>query len=201
MKKVVFLIAALFTTYFAQAQDGIKLGLKAGVNVSSVVGKDTENLGNLLGLHAGGFLDYGLSDQFSIRPELLYSLKGFYAEAEEEDFEYKSYLTSHYIDLPVLGRFKAGNFFIEAGPTFSFLLSAKSRDEGEIMGEEYEETETVTDEFNKFDLGVAAGVGYQFQSGLGLGLRYNRGLSKLDKSGEAKAFNSSFQLGVSYTLR
>ncbi|KAA3440772.1 porin family protein [Rufibacter hautae] len=201
MKKVFFFIAALFTTYFAQAQEGIKLGLKAGVNVSSVVGKDEENLGNLLGLHAGGFLDYGLTEQFSIRPELLYSMKGFYAEADEEDFEYKSYLTTHYIELPVLARFKAGNFFVEAGPTFSYLLSAKTREEGELLGEEFEETKTVTDELNKFDLGVAAGFGYQFQSGLGLGLRYTRGLSKLDKSEEAKVYNSSFQLGVSYTLR
>lgn len=202
MKKLLFFVAALFVTSFAQAQEGIKLGLKGGVNLSNWTGDDADDTESVFGLHVGGFLDYGISDMVSIRPELLYSMKGFKIEENEDDFEITETLRSHYLDVPVLARISTGNpgLFFEVGPTFSFLLSAKATTEGEVDGEDFDESDTVTDAFKKFDIGFAGGIGYQLENGLGLGIRYNQGLSRLDEDGDAKAFNSVIQFSVSYTL-
>ncbi|RNI23387.1 porin family protein [Rufibacter latericius] len=207
MKKLVFFVAALFTTYFAQAQEGIKLGLKAGGNFSNLTGKDADDDSEyVFGFHGGAFLDYGISDMVSIRPELLYTLKGAKGEIKEDDMDYTEKLRMHYLELPLLVRINTGSpgLFFEAGPTFSYLLTAKATAEGEIDGEEIDESETVTETFKKLDIGYAAGLGYQLGSGLGLGLRYVGGLSKIidadDEDDSPKINNSVFQLSLSYTL-
>ncbi|ALI99303.1 porin family protein [Rufibacter tibetensis] len=207
MKKLLFFVVALFTTYFAQAQEGIKIGIKAGPNFSTISGDDVdsddaEKPEYKFGFHAGAFLDYGISDMFSIRPELLYSIKGFKVETNEDDAELTLKSNTHYLELPILARIKTGEsgLFFEAGPTFSYLLTAKSKAEGQFMGEEFEETESGTDGYNKLDVGYAAGIGYQLASGLGIGLRYNGGLSKLDEDGEAKVYNSNFMLSLSWAF-
>ncbi|WP_207436269.1 porin family protein [Sabulibacter ruber] len=207
MKKLVFLFAALFVTYFAQAQEGIKLGIKAGGNFSNFSGKDVGDESEyVFGFHAGAFVDYGISDMVSIRPELLYTLKGAKGEIDEDDLNYTEKIRLHYLELPLLVRINTGasGLFFEAGPTVSYLLTAKDNVEGEIDGEDVDESTTVTDAFKKLDIGYAAGLGYQLGNGLGLGLRYVGGLSKIaepdDDEESPKVNNSVFQLSLSYTF-
>ncbi len=183
----------LFTTYFAQAQEGIQVGLKAGANLSNITGDETEDLKNKFGFHVGAFADFGISEMVSIRPEVLYSMKG--AKAEEDGME--GGFNLHYIDVPVLARINADRLFFEFGPTVSFLL--KSEIEMEEVSVDFK------DYTNKVDFGYAAGLGYQLTDGLGLGLRYNGGISKIYKddsddfeAGEVR--NSVFQLSLSYSF-
>ncbi|AMM50534.1 hypothetical protein TH61_04190 [Rufibacter sp. DG15C] len=184
MKKLVFILAALFTFSFAaQAQEGIKLGLKAGVNYSNLSGDGTDELDSQFGFHVGGFLDYGISEMVSIRPELLFSSKGFAVSGDDDD-DFNQSL--RYIDLPIMVRVNAGGLYFEGGPTLGYLVSVS---EGE------------TDDYKKFEFGYAAGLGYQMASGLGIGLRYQGGLTSIIDNDDAdKITNSVFQLGLSYTL-
>ena len=189
MKKLLLLVAAVFTVSFAQAQGGIKLGLKAGGNLTSVTGDNTDEAEHKGGFHVGGFLDYGVSEMVSIRPELLYSVKGtkFSEDGEEMNWNF------NYIDVPVLARINAGNLFFEFGPTLSFLV--KSEIEIDDL------TVDVSDEMNKVDFGYAAGLGYNFTEKVGLGLRYNGGLSNIFEDSEGDVRNSAFMLSLSYTIR
>jgi opacity protein-like surface antigen len=83
-------------------------------------------------------------------------------------------------------RINAGGLFFEGGPTLGYLVSVKEGD---------------TDDYKKFEFGYAAGLGYQLESGLGIGLRYQGGLTSLNDNDDAsKIKNSVFQLGLSYTL-
>ncbi|MFC6996164.1 porin family protein [Rufibacter roseus] len=191
MKKLLFFVATLFTVSLAQAQDGIKLGLKAGVNIASMAGDDADDITNKFGFHIGGFADYGISEMVSIRPELLYSTKG--ATSEEND---DASFNLNYIDVPVLARIKADKLFFEFGPTFSFLVKAEVSD-GDV-------SINVKDATRGFDFGYAAGLGYQFTEQIGLGLRYNGGLTNIfeEEDGEslAEVRNSVFQVSLSYSF-
>ncbi|WP_181307788.1 porin family protein [Rufibacter sp. XAAS-G3-1] len=199
MKKILLVVAALFITYFSQAQ-GIKLGLKAGGNYSNVTGDETEDLESLFGLHAGVILDYGISEMVSIRPELLYSMKGAKLEiSDADDAIIKSRF--HYLDVPILAHINAGGLFFELGPTVGFKLSSSTTIE--VDGEEIDEEEfgisDGDDGMKNFEIGYAAGLGYQLPMGVGIGLRYQGGISSINENDDdPKQRNSVFQLSLSY---
>ncbi|MFC6996165.1 porin family protein [Rufibacter roseus] len=193
MKKLLLFVVALFTISFAQAQGGIKLGLKAGGNLSNITGDDTEDSKNKFGFHVGGFVDFGVSDMVSIRPEVLYSMKGATGEGDgDSDMS----LNLNYIDVPIMARINADKLFFEFGPTISFLVKSEA-EMGDLSVDFKDYTNTV-------DFGYAAGLGYNISDNIGLGLRYNGGLSKVFKDNEDADFgdvrNSVFQLSLSFSL-
>ncbi|GAB3726570.1 porin family protein [Hymenobacter agri] len=191
MKKVILSLAILAgVTSAAQAQSS-RFGVKAGVNLSNISGKDTEDAKNLVGLSAGVMADLGFSDLLSFHPELLYSQKGF--KMESGGVTGQSRLS--YLDLPLLLRVNADGLFFEAGPQVGFLMGQKT----EISGGGQSYSSTSTDGLRKVDVGYIAGVGYQLSSGLELGVRYNGGISDLsDPSTSDKTRNSVFQLQLGY---
>jgi hypothetical protein len=64
------------------------------------------------------------------------------------------------------------NIFIEAGPQFGVLLSAK----GEIQGEG---SQNLIDTYRSIDFGFDLGLGYQFEGGLIFNARYYLGIANL----------------------
>lgn len=189
MKKAVCtLLAATLAGSYVHAQ-GVRLGVKAGVSLSNYAGNGTDNFDNLTGFHGGFVLSSALTDDgfFSLQPELLYSQKG--AEVEQSGSRFSSKL--HYLDLPILARINAGGFFVEAGPQLGYLLSHDDRFTGPAQSVTY----------RKLDVGYAAGLGYQLESGLNAGLRYNGGLSTLFDQvigGTINPRNSAFQFYLGY---
>ena len=103
-----------------------------------------------------------------------------------------------YIDIPIMLKYKADGLFFELGPQLGFLASANAKFQGMSMD--------IKDEARKFDIGYAAGLGYQAASGPMIGLRYNGGFSKIGEDlhingynfGGTKVHNSAFQLYVGY---
>ncbi|WP_133274139.1 porin family protein [Hymenobacter radiodurans] len=204
MKKVFlsFLLIAGAAS-FSHAQ-GVKLGLRAGANLSNYAGKGKENLENaldvelkqLVGPHGGITLNAPLSSDgfFSLQPELLYSQKGFRIEEDGA----KQTVRNHYIDLPILARINADGLIFEAGPQLGYLVAAKSKYEGGGRTEE----DSSLDGYNRFDIGYVAGVGYQFASGPSLTIRYNGGISSVgeDDDDDTKARNAVFQLSLGYVF-
>lgn len=89
------------------------------------------------------------------------------------------------------------NFNIHAGGYASYMVSAKSTGDGDF---EFED-EYDTDDFNKFDAGIAAGVGVDFNP-ISVGLRYNYGLTTIEKDGDNSSDlkNSNLSLYLSYKL-
>jgi hypothetical protein len=65
------LVAALLTSALgmeghAQGEDGLSLGVKAGLNAGSFLNADFES-SRLIGLTAGGFMDYPLTSALDLR--------------------------------------------------------------------------------------------------------------------------------------
>lgn len=184
MKKIFLLI--VMAGSFAVSQAQISYGVKGGLNVANVGGEDVEDNKAKLGFHLGGFVGVSVAENFSIQPELVFSLQGV-------KFDGDAKVNMSYLNIPVVARYTtASGFFGETGPQLGFLLSAKSKVDGE--------TSNAKDYFKKTDFSWAFGVGYLTQSNVGVSARFNLGLSKLDEDGEAKMFNRVFQVGMFYVL-
>jgi hypothetical protein len=195
MKKLILSLGLLASvTSVANAQ--ATFGIKAGGSLTTITGDGTDDNKSRIGFHGGLLANLPFGDALAIQPEVLYSMKG--AEAEIGGETYKASLS--YVDIPVMLQYNADGLFFEAGPQLGILMSAK-RDEPQINLT----TGTITkaeidakDEVNTIDFGYAVGLGYKLETGPMIGLRYNGGITKLDKEGDGSSRNSAFQLYVGY---
>jgi hypothetical protein len=216
MKKTLLSLALLVgVAGAANAQTGLKLGLKGGFNGATFSGSDSKGSEYKAGFAAGGLLNYGFSDLISVQGELLYSQKGGSRDYAASGGTNTSKTTLGYIDVPVLLKVTAGDdgkgLFFEAGPQGSFVLHQRSFTE-DNGGKQIGSSITSTDALNKVVLGYVAGIGYQLTSGLGLGIRYTGDISQVYKDGNTVAtvggvttttanpnvHNSVFQFQVHY---
>ena len=181
----------------AHAQSG-RFGLKAGGSLTSFVGNNVStSASSKLGFHGGIVANLGLTDRFSVQPELLYSMKGL---KDELSFG-TGYQTLHYVDVPVLFKARFNAFFLEAGPQLGVLMSATQTIESGSMSGSVSSKAA----FKDVDFGYALGLGVQATTGLMAGLRYNGGLSNIPKPAtlggqtiQPEARNSALQLYVGY---
>lgn len=186
MKKLLFVLCILGAVVTAQAQ--LKFGAKVGLNFSTLTG-DLEDTKVKLGPQFGLFVNYAFSDKVAVQPELLYSMQG----CKLDDFtetggEGKAEI--NYILVPILVKFyPVSGLSLQAGPQLGFLTTAKIEDED------------VKDDAEKVDFGINVGAGYEMESGLGFDLRYNFGLTNINKEdswGDMK--NGVFTIAVSYSF-
>ncbi|MGA1227075.1 MAG: porin family protein [Tamlana sp.] len=189
MKKLLFTALVVFGLASINAQE-VKFGAKAGLNLASVSGDDTDDLDSRTSFHLGVVAEIAISDKFSLQPELLYSAQGAKESFEGIDIDLKL----DYINLPIMAKFYvADGFSLELGPQVGFLMSAKAEGEGE--------SEDIKDFVKGIDFGANFGVGYKMESGLNFGARYNLGFSNINDgegSDEFKNQNSVIQISVGY---
>ncbi|RZJ34379.1 MAG: PorT family protein [Flavobacterium sp.] len=176
MKKVLLTAAAVFAFGFANAQaDGVKFGVKAGVQFTNFTG-DVENSDGATGFFVGGLVDLGIAGNFHVQPELMYSQEG----ADKASISY--------IRIPVMAKYYViQGLSLQAGPELAFKVAAE---------------DDFTDNATKsMDFGLGIGAGYELPMGLMFDLRYNLGLSNIadnDFTGGADIKNTGVQLGVGY---
>jgi outer membrane scaffolding protein for murein synthesis (MipA/OmpV family) len=187
MKKVILSAVAVFAFGFANAQE-TKFGIKAGLNIANVT--NVEGAKSKIGFAAGGFADVKLSEKFHVQPELLFSTQG----AKFESFGTTGSFNLNYINIPVMAKYYVvEGFNLQAGPQIGFLMSAKSEFGGESLD--------VKENLKTLDFGLNFGAGYDINENIMIDVRYNLGLSQLDKEvadGEKVAKNSVIQIGVGY---
>lgn len=194
MKKFILVLlgaAGLATAGYAQ---GARFGVKAGASLTDFSGKDADGYDSKVGFHGGAIAELGLTDNFAIQPEVLFSMKG----AKYGDLAQDIRFNQTYLDVPVLLKVKADGLFFEAGPQVGFLVGSKFKVE-DVSADSKES-------FNTVDFGYAAGLGYEFSSGPMIGLRYNGGISKVGKDMSVGGLNieagnvrnSAFQLYLGF---
>lgn len=206
MKKkfFVFAAAAMMTTgAFAQ----VSFGVKAGLNLSKLTSEyegESETSDNRISAAFGGFMNYQLSDKFSIQPELLISMEGGKNEISEsgQTGSYSSENTTKitFLNIPVMLKANIANgLFLEAGPQLGFKMSAKTEYETTTSTTGTKSGEEDIEDMKSMNLGLGLGAGYEMENGLGFGLRYNLGLSNLyDGEGDDTYKINTLNIGVSY---
>ncbi len=199
MKKLVLGAAiAMSSLTFAQ-----QFGVKAGMNVSSLSSDASlSDQKSKIGFNAGVFMNAPLAENFSIQPELMYSQMGDKGTTTILGTEYSSARNHDYITLPVMFQYNATpSFYLEAGPEFGLLVSAKNKLKNESNGNTLAESSNYKDDLNGFNVGVGLGAGYYFTPNVGLTARYVAGLTDIAKdrpSGSDSVKNNVFQVGLAY---
>ena len=175
----------------------IKFGVKAGADFSNWGGDDVDalDLDMNYGYHFGGFAEIPMARTLNLESGIYLSRKGFRAEEELLGMELDVINTSTYLDLPVLAKYAiTKNYSINAGPQLSYLLDNKVT----VKAAGEKESDKSVQGFNRFDLGLVAGMGYQFNNGLLFSANYDFGLTSLDDETNMKAFNRVVKASVGY---
>ena len=202
MKKL-FLGAAVAMSSLAFAQ---QFGIKGGMNVSSL-SKDASlsDQGSKIGFNAGVFMNAPLSAKFSIQPELIYTQMGEKYDGIMPITNDRISGSKHldYVALPVMFQYNATpSFYLEAGPDFGLLVSAKDKAKNETTGTTLSESDNYKDALNGFNFGVGIGAGYYFTPNIGLTARYVAGVTDIYKDGNNPGSdavrNNTFQVGLAY---
>lgn len=188
MKKISLFVFAIVVFSVANAQKHLpKFGLKAGANFANV----SDNIGSMgeskIGLYAGALWHIHLGQQFALQPEAVFSRQGVKGGNEK--------LHMDYINIPLQLQYMFDNGFrLETGPQLGFMINSTHK-----LGD----TETAlykSDAFNNIDLSWGLGLNYLSSSGIGLGARYNWGVTDVYEISSARESNRVLQLGLFYML-
>jgi hypothetical protein len=221
MKKQILLSATVLIVSLSFAQSQPSFGIHAGLTSSKMQGDAVNNLQNLLdytngaistsshtGFFAGTNASIPLTELVSIEPGLYYDQKGYEMKGELniKGVEFlganaKAKLTSHYVDLPLLLKLNLNGLQVFAGPQVSYLAKASLRTTAGALGfNVLDKTMDATDQFNRWDVGVTGGIGYQFTNGFNIRASYDYGLSKVDANQNFDSYNRSFKVGVGFNF-
>lgn len=180
MKKLLVTAFAVCGLLNTNAQE-VKIGIKGGLNFSEINWVNSQNKFRTSDFNAGFMAEIPISEKISFQPELLYSGQG------------GSSINLSYLNMPLIGKYYlTKELSIEAGPQVGYLFSAKTG------------TRNVKRSFNKFDFGASLGLGYKFNNGFNFGVRYNRGLTKINNTSTVSEYdntknrNQVFQITIGY---
>jgi hypothetical protein len=161
------------------------------------------------GINLGLYFTYKLNDRWFLHPELIakgsFGTKGLapYAtgsDSLDELFSGGSVKRSvQSFSMPLLIHYRVtGRWFAEAGVQTDLALNAHDEFMKEVAGNPLSYTRTVTGSFNRLDFGVTAGFLYKFKTdkGMGVGVRYYRGLTDVLKDVAGVQVHSVWLLNV-----
>ena len=200
MKKTLSILALAFFTIASSAQSliPIKYGIKAGLNftnlnITSVIdGVQPTDNSSQIDFAAGFIVHIPLSDEWFIKPELLYSQKGGsfnyafthdYESNQRDAYKTTNQLTLSYVELnPTISYKATDKLALNFGPSVSFLIGEKYNYTKDTEGETNNTTHVLTDgllETESLDLGLNLGVSYFFTEHFFVDTRVYTGFQKV----------------------
>lgn len=192
MKQLSLFALMVTMAFMAQAQT-TTIGLKGGLNLASLSRNGNSSAyQNRAGFYGGLFAHVPVGLQLAIQPEAVYSSQG--TKYTTGSFEHN--LQVNYVNIPVMVQAMVGRgFFAEVGPQFGFLTGVSDK------VNDVETAAFTSSDFKKSDVALGFGLGYSGVSGLGIGARYNLGLTDINNSGLSNNLkNNVLQIGLTYAL-
>ncbi len=194
------LAASLALAGEARAQTPVRYGVVAGLNLAGATGDVDEVFPkSLLGFQAGGAVEFGLSPNLSIRPEVVYTMKGAKDTDGDDEFRFKT----SYIQVPVFVKYgfpTQGSVrpYLMAGPAVAFNMSCKL--ELEIGGnEESEDCEDEGLDIAGTDFAAVFGGGVDIGA-FNVGVRYELGLTNIPDEDDFDGKNKVLSFVAGYTF-
>jgi len=188
MKKFIFLSVLVvlgMTITIAQTESNtttFRWGPTAGVNFSGVTGDDVDNVNSRTGIRVGAVASIGISEVFSVQPEVVYSMRGW----KDGEFTIKI----DYVDVPILADFEVyDGLSLQGGPIIGFNISGEVEGGGNTSD---------LDNIESVNFGFAVGAQYEFSMGLFLNARYDMGFNDVfsgDIDIAAKNCGLAFSMG------
>lgn len=206
MKKIITLLFLSFLGYNVQAQVTVKPGVRAGLNLASYTGSNTDSKADF---YVGGLIGIKFADFYTLQPEVTYTRQG----AKGNFFNNENYLpqpgltppsmdndySAQYLSFTVMNKFTlVDGFHAMVGPSLDFRV-------GDNFDTEYGE------DIMDIDFALHGGIGYTLPIGLTIEARYKLGLVDIfgdiyeddyyeDEDEYDLVLNSVFQLGLAYTF-
>jgi Outer membrane protein beta-barrel domain len=214
MKHIVLALGALVigTGACGQTLIGGKLGLNYTLISTSIDPEPDEapDQGSGIGFHIGGYVQLSLSEHVGVRPEVLFSIRGFqedrvststssgpFGTTITDRSESKNRTAYNYVEIPLLLSFQANRKFgVQVGPGLGLLMSGKVKSSGSsthtvtdgntstVTTSDFDETTSgsdVTNGLRKFEVGAVVGMIYEASRGVNFGFRYWRGLNTINE--------------------
>jgi hypothetical protein len=203
MKKILLTAALAVTATFAFAQLP-KIGIQGGVNFADISSSNksvSALLGTLATYQIGAFVDIK-AGAISVQPGVYYAGKGFkLTQASDESQQ----MSLHYIQVPVNFVYHipaaVGNLYLGAGPFAAIGASGKVKFKNGSTTEEEDVTfGNGPKDVKRTEFGFQGIAGFQFKTGLLIGLHYDLGLSSISNDDSASIKNAVFGVGLGYSF-
>jgi Outer membrane protein beta-barrel domain len=178
------------------AQGIVDVGPKVGLNFASWGGDNSTYFTSTTKFFFGGFMEYDFIKNFGLQGELLYNTAGTGVSVQGQT----GTISISYLEIVALAKYnipvdKAVKIFFVAGPQLGIKLSANAHQDANSTDTDYGQYISGSD----FD--IVVGTGTSFKVGPGniiVDLRYNIGLSNVQKTSPPSNSNQVFSLGVGY---
>ncbi|MBE9511528.1 MAG: PorT family protein [Bacteroidetes bacterium] len=169
---IIALVLCIVSSSEINAEGFFLKGVKFGFNSSKFTGTDIPGKGiaSIPGLTLGYFINYEVSNRFSLQSELLFTTKGCRINTVGDIYLHNIFT---YIEIPILAKWtfiteKKWRPYLHGGPFLDFKLL--------VFNEE-----GFPEDFRKIDLGLILGAGIRFNK-ISFGVNYNRGFLNFDQS-------------------
>lgn len=201
MKKMFLVCLSVFMTtglVTMNAQTPVSYGVKAEANMSNffLSDLDAQKSTMKIGPNLGGFVKFDVTENFAIQPELMFS----YRQSKMETGNVEDDFNQWGMQIPVylLGQSygQNGRFYAGVGPYVGLGFDARYKDADVNL---YEEVAGKTP-MNRWDFGVGALVGYEFNNRVQINAGYQIGfVNQLDAlKDDASMRTQTVSLGIGY---
>ena len=186
-RALIIILLSVFFVPLAHAQ----FGVKGGLNVAELTGRDGETPSYKAFYHVGIFYEANLLGPLSIQPEVQYSVAG--GNLKSAFTNYDSEL--HYFTVPILAKLTLGPVFVEGGPQFGLLLSANQSGKLQVglapdgTPAYGNESRPATGSFKRNDFSLCAGAGLKLAGNFSLGGRLVAGLNDINDAKNLSGIN------------
>jgi hypothetical protein len=223
--KILFLLVALMLFgVSAQSQtSGITFGLRGGVNLQNINGKDLNGdkleMNMVTRFHAGVVVGIPIAANFYIQPGLLYSTKGAKSSSDFLGLNMAAEYNISYVELPLNFLYRPalgnGHFLLGFGPYIAYGIGGKAKfnientstEEKIVFGNEYESLNPYDWKyFKNLDYGANLFFGFELSSGISLQINTQLGLAKINAKNKtypndkSSFMNTGFGLSVGYNF-
>jgi hypothetical protein len=220
IRKFFFTIISILMINSLHAQ--VTYGIRSGVNYATWKGDDIQIIEDLVdktkgyvetkgrtGMHIGGYVHIPITNGLAFEPGLAYSKKGYSLKGDFQipvlkyfNINARAQVQSHYIDIPLVMKANVyKGLQVYAGPQVSYLVRSTLNAKLGVFGITlFNRGVGITERFNKIDMGLTGGIGYQFNNGLNVQAGYDYGLSKLDKNDNYAANNRVVKVSVGFSF-
>lgn len=185
------------------ASGQIAVGVKGSLQLSTItITPNTLQPSSLVGFQAGLMLDLPITDEISLRPQLLYSVKGAKQSASAQGVTVEQKAMINYLEVPVqiTYGFEAGDgrVVIGAGPYLGYGLSGSSVSTFNGQSETTKFTFDDKDDLKRIDVGLHLSAGYELSSGLLVSGYFSPGLTNISSDKDVTAKTSAYGLSLGY---
>ena len=206
MKKTFITTTCILLLLAASAQK-TTFGITAGTTISnfkSKAGGVSASLDSKVGFAGGLIANISAGQHFIVQSGIQLVQKGTKYTQSEGGSTLKSSTNTNWLEVPINFLYNGNGFFIGAGPSFSFVVSGKSKTEfnGEKTDQKMKFGNSDDDDLKGFDFGANLVTGYQLNNGLLISANFNQGFSNLmpgsSDNGSVKSHYFGIRLGYMF---